>query len=821
MPKSMVVAPEQVRGAGWLETAPIPLNQYRPDAAAERERWGAEALREVYADMVTIRAFESMLGDIKTQGSFRGIEYEHPGAAHLSIGQEAAVVGLCLPLAPEDLIFGSHRSHGEILAKCARAIRSLPEAELQRTMEAYLEGAVLRVIEPAAQWDSVRELARHFILYGVLAEIFARTTGLNRGLGGSMHAFFAPFGSMPNNAIVGGSAPIAAGAALFKRCNRRPGIVVANIGDAAAGCGPTWEAITFAAMEQYRTLWDPELGGAPPMLFNFLNNFYGMGGQTAGETMGFEVLARVGAGVNAEGLHAERVDGYNPLAVAAAVAAKRQLLQAGRGPALLDTVTYRLAGHSPSDAASYRTREELARWQEADCVAGYGRYLERHGLAAAAELEQEQARAAASMELVCRLAVSPDHSPRPDREARLIAGVMFSNRSRAALAEGEPELAGSLADNPRAAAIARRSRSALGPDGKPLPRSRVVSLRDALFEALAYRFTVDPTLVAYGEENRDWGGAFAVYRGLTELLPYHRLFNSPISEAAIVGSAVGYAMSGGRVVVELMYCDFIGRAGDEILNQMAKWQAMSAGVLQLPLVLRVSVGNRYGAQHSQDWSSLLSHVPGLKVYFPATPYDAKGMLNRALQGTDPVIFFESQRLYDYGEDFVAGGVPVEYYEVEEGLPALRRAGDDLTIVTIGAALYRALEAADELRSAHGIDAEVFDARFLNPLDLRPIADSVRKTGRVVLASDACERGSFLHTVASNLTRLCFEHLDAPPVVVGARNWITPGAELEQAFFPQKDWILDAIHEELLPLAGHASRTDPTRGELTARARAGI
>ena len=262
MPKSMVVAPEQVRREGWLETASIPLNQYRPDAAAERERWGAAALRGVYTDMVTIRAFESMLSDIKTQGSFRGIEYEHPGAAHLSIGQEAAVVGLCLPLDPEDLIFGSHRSHGEILAKCLQAIRSLPEAELQRTMEGYLDGDVLRVIEPAAQWDSVQELARHFILYGVLAEIFARTTGLNRGLGGSMHAFFAPFGSMPNNAIVGGSAPIAAGAALFKRCNRRPGIVVANIGDAAAGCGPTWEAITFAAMEQYRTLWDAKTWAA-------------------------------------------------------------------------------------------------------------------------------------------------------------------------------------------------------------------------------------------------------------------------------------------------------------------------------------------------------------------------------------------------------------------------------------------------------------------------------------------------------------------------------------------------------------------------------
>ena len=821
MPKSMVIAPEQVRQEGWLESSPIPLNRYQADPAAERERWGVAALRSVYTDMVMIRTFETALSDIKTQGSYRGIEYEHAGAAHLSIGQEAAVVGLCLPLGPEDLIFGSHRSHGEILAKCAQAIRSLPEAELQRIMEGYLDGDVLRVIEPAAQWDSVHELARHFILYGVLAEIFARTTGLNRGLGGSMHAFFAPFGSMPNNAIVGGSAPIAVGAALFKRCNRKPGIVVANIGDAAAGCGPTWEAITFAAMEQYQTLWDQDLGGAPPMLFNFLNNFYGMGGQTAGETMGFQVLARIGAGVNEEGLHAERVDGYNPLAVAAAVATKREILEAGRGPVLLDTITYRLAGHSPSDAASYRTREEVAKWQEVDCLAGYGSYLEEHDLATAAELEQERDRAADRLELVYRLAVSLEHSPRPEREARLIAGVMFSNQSRTALGEGEPELAGSLADNPRVAAIAKRSRSAHGPDGKPLPRSRVVSLRDALFEALAHRFTVDPTLVAYGEENRDWGGAFAVYRGLTELLPYHRLFNSPISEAAIAGSAVGYAMSGGRVVVELMYCDFMGRAGDEILNQLAKWQAMSAGVLRLPVVLRVSVGNRYGAQHSQDWSSLLTHIPGLKVYFPATPYDAKGMLNRALQGTDPVIFFESQRLYDFGEEFVAGGVPEEYYEVEEGQPVLRRAGQDLTIVTIGATLYRALEAADELHAAHDLSAEVFDARFLNPLDLEPIAASVRKTGRLVLASDACDRGSFLHTMASNLTRLCFEDLDAPPVVVGARNWITPGAEMEQSFFPQKEWILDAIHQELLPLAGHASVTDHTRGEITARARAGI
>ena len=159
-----------------------------------------------------------------------------------------------------------------------------------------------------------------------------------------MHAFFPPFGVMPNNAIVGGSADIATGAALFKRVNRRPGIVIANIGDASMGCGPVWEAMMFAAMDQYRTLWPEDVGGAPPMLFNFMNNFYGMGGQPVGETMGFGVLARVGLGINPDAMHAERVDGYNPLAVADAVARKKALLLAGQGPVLLDTVTYRFSG---------------------------------------------------------------------------------------------------------------------------------------------------------------------------------------------------------------------------------------------------------------------------------------------------------------------------------------------------------------------------------------------------------------------------------------------------------------------------------------------
>ena len=338
---------------------------------------------------------------------------------------------------------------------------------------------------------------------------------------------------------------------------------------------------------------------------------------------------------------------------------------------------------------------------------------------------------------------------------------------------------------------------------------------------MLHRFYEDPTMVAYGEENRDWGGAFAVYRGLTEALPYHRLFNTSISEGAIVGSAVGYALCGGRVVPELMYCDFMGRSGDELFNQVAKWQSMSAGILTMPLVLRISVGSKYGAQHSQDWTSIVAHIPGLKVMFPATPYDAKGMLNLALHGSDPVVFFESQKLYGIGEQFEKAGVPEGYYEIPEGEPAIRRPGKDLTIMTIGATLYNALEAADELQEKYGVSAEVIDLRFINPLNYDPLVESVKKTGKVLLASDACERNTFLHNVASNLTQLAFNYLDGPPAVVGSRNWITPAAEMEELFFPQKEWIIDTIHERIYPLPGHQVSTVQTYGEILRRNRLGV
>jgi 2-oxoisovalerate dehydrogenase E1 component len=209
------------------------------------------------------------------------------------------------------------------------------------------------------------------------------------------------------------------------------------------------------------------------------------------------------------------------------------------------------------------------------------------------------------------------------------------------------------------------------------------------------------------------------------------------------------------------------------------------------------------------------------VCFPATPYDAKGLMNSALQGTDPVIFFESQRIYDVGEQFVESGVPEEYYEVPFGEPDVKRSGEDITILSIGATLYRALEAADILEEKYGMGAEVIDARSLVPFNYEPVIDSLKKTSRILITGDATERGSFLKDLAANISELGFDYLDAPPVVVGSRNWITPAYELEDEFFPQPGWIVDAINQKIVPLKGHQPVQNYTSQEQIRRAKLGV
>ncbi len=819
MPKSIVIEPKHVFSKSAIHLSDIPINAYDRTVEDELVHYSTEDFVHIWQDMCAIREFETILNEIKIKGAYKGVTYNHAGPAHLSIGQEAAAVGMAFLLSPEDLTFGSHRSHGEILAKGFSCIHKMAEERLSEIFTSARDGNMLQPVAREYK-GTVREMAIRAFIYGAYSEIFARDSGFQRGLGGSMHAFFTPFGIYPNNAIVGGSGSIAPGAALYKRVNRKPGIVVCNIGDASFSCGPVWEGITFSAMDQYSKLWDQSLGGGLPILFNCMNNFYGMGGQPNGETTGMQFLARLGAGVNPEQMHTERVNGYDPLAVIDAFRRKKQILAEGRGPVLLDTITYRISGHSPSDASSYRSKEEIEQWQKADSIAAFRKRLADAHILTERELDSTREGIEAIVFDMFRLAVDTERNPRITIDSDLVERVMFSNQHVEKFDDRQPEFLQEIAENPRVKQISGKIRTATQ-DGKPVPKMKTYNMRDAVFEAMLHRFSIDPTMIAFGEENRDWGGAFAVYRGFTELLPYHRLFNSPISEAAIVGAATGYAMAGGRVVAELMYADFMGRAGDEIFNQLSKWQSMSAGDVKMPVVLRISVGAKYGAQHSQDWSTLVHHIPGLKVVYPVTPYDAKGMMAAALAGTDPVVFFESQKIYDIGEMFVEKGVPEEHYEIDLAEPSIKRKGKDLTMITLGPTLYTAVEAADRLEKEFGLSAEIIDLRSVNPINYEPLVASVRKTGKVILASDAVERGNVLQTVAANLTQLCFDDLDAPPVVVGSRNWITPAPELEAMFFPQPDWLLDAIHERILPLKSYRSRTNCTLGELVRRNRLGV
>ena len=823
MPKSMYVDPAEQFKKRKIKFKDIEVCAYDKTVADEKKNYSKEDLLGIYADMLAIREFESMLQTIKVNGNYNNKDFTYPGPSHLGIGEEATAVGQAYCLGVNDFIFGTHRSHHEVIAKGFSAIKKLSDDELNKIMEEYRNGETLKMVKEFSTATNAKDLAKDFFIFGLMTELFAKDCGFSRGLGGSMHAFFLPFGIFPNNAIVGGSGPIAAGVALFKKCNKKDGIVVANAGDGAAGRGPVFEAMNFAAMDQYTQLWEDGYNkGGLPIIFNFNNNHYGMGGQTRGETMAYGDLARLSA-ISEKQMEAERINGWNPLAVIDAYKRKIKAIKEGKGPILLDVVTYRIGGHSTSDVFSYRTPEETEAWKALDPIVTFPKQLLEAGVATEAELKAVEEAAAARNRRVFDVASDLTKCPYTDYEKNphFLEDLMFSNQRVPKMEDRPVEYLEKKEDNERVKKIATLSRYYLDKNGKPVPKMKAYNIRDGLFEAIIDKYYEDPTLVAYGEDVRYWNGAFAVYRGLSEAMPYHRLFNSPISESAIIGTAVGYGMAGGRALVELMYGDFIGCAGDELFNQLAKWQSMSAGGLKMPVVVRIAVGAKYGAQHSQDWTSMCAHIPGLKVVFPVTPYDAKGMLATALNGTDPVLFFESQRIYDMPEMFVESGVPTESYEIPFGEAAIRKEGKDLTILTIGATLYRALDAAKILEEQYGISCEVIDARSIVPFNYETVLESVKKTGKILLASDACTRGSILNDIAQNITSMAFDYLDAPPAIVGAQNWITPAFEYDKEFFPQPSWFVDAVNEKLIPIPGYVSKKDYTNGENMRKQKKGV
>ena len=808
MVKALAVDPTEVRRRKTIELGQIPVNAFSKSFNESLTDLGNEKIIFSFKTMLIIREFELMLEEIKKQGKYQEVAFKYAGPAHLSIGQEASAVGQALALDSADIILGSHRSHGETLAKGLFAIEKLSEQELKTKINSIETKHIVEKFKSTK--TSIKDQAIDIFLFGLVSEIFGKQTGFNKGLGGSMHAFFTPFGIFPNNAIVGGSAPIATGIALYNRVQRKDNIVIANIGDASSACGPVWESMNFAAMGQFKNDKDKKIKGGLPIIYFFVNNFYGMGGQPIGETMGYENLARVGAGINPDKLHAEVIDGNNIFAVHDAINRAKEIIASGKGPVLLDCQTYRFSGHSPSDASSYRTKEEIDAWKDVDPIHILENNILENKLMNTSEIEKMQKDIKALTFNAFKNAIDDEIAPRLPLHTNpeIVGELTFNNTTKEIDFNFEAETLTDPSQIQRIQSLSNKSRLGKVQD-ELLSGTKAITFRDAIFEPILEHAIHDDSLVIYGEENRDWGGAFGVYRGLTELLPNHRLFNSPIAEAAIVGTAVGYAMAGGRALVELMYADFIGRAGDEIFNQLAKWQAMSGGILKLPVTLRISVGSKYGAQHSQDWSSLLTHISGLKVIYPATAYDAKGLMASALESNDPVVFVENQRLYDNVETINSLGIPRDYYKIEIGKPALVLEGKDITIFSVGACLNRALAAAEILKSKWNISAEIIDARSLVPFDPDLLIKSVAKTKKLVCISDACERGNWLHGVINLIYEKNSNDLKTKISSVMAPNWITPAAEQEWNYFPSVENILDAVMDQGIKLVGreHSSTVD--------------
>ena len=718
----------------------------------------SSAALDMLDDMLAIRELEEMIVRLRSGGYDPLPGYDYRGPTHVSIGQEATSVGACSALRSDDHVTSSHRGHGDAIAKGFAAIRGMTDEALR----ARVPWSVAKNHE-ALLGDALEE---H--VFRTIAELFGKEEGYCRGRGGGMHIGDFSTGHLGANAIVGGSVPIATGAAMSLRYRGSDRVVCCFAGDGAYANGVVLESLNWASQDQ----WTNHLAGARaaglPVIYLIVNNHYGMTHRTDEEVMGVNHLARRAAGFAENNMHAEVVNGMDVLAVRDAMERAAAICRDGHGPVLIEASTYRYYGHSLSDPRNeYRTRDEEAAWRAVDPIERLKAQLVDAGAADAAGLADIESRAHdRNARAAIRASEATDPAP-----ADLLK-YLYTDTAADVVPDSEGAVV-TYADPP----VAKRVNG-------------VITYKDALREALVEEMLRDRRVIVYGEDVADYGGAFKLTKDLLEAFGRERVFNTPISEACICGTAVGASMTGLRPVVELMYMDFALMASDQIANQAGKWHYMSGAQTEVPLVIRASVGagKGYGGQHSQSLESVFTHIPGIYVIYPATPADAKGLLKSAIRTNNPVLFVESQGLYS-----TKGIVPEEEYLEPIGVARVVREGTDATIVGWGPAVIDALKAAERLKVEQGVETEVIDLRSLVPLDMETVLTSVRKTGRCVVPSQAVLIGSYVNEIVARIQFEAFDYLDAPVGRVGAANGISPQAEgLERAFLPNAGDIHAAV-----------------------------
>ena len=584
----------------------------------------------------------------------------------------------------------------------------------------------------------------------MMAELCGRETGYSRGRGGSMHIADVEHGNLGATGIVGGNIPVATGAALSMKLQKTDNVVLCFFGDGAGNTGNFHESLNMASVWKL------------PVVYIVENNLYGMSVPFE-KASGCQDIADRGCAYCIPG---EVIDGMDVLAVRSAVGKAIERARSGEGATLIECKTYRWYGHSRSDPRAYRTKEEEQSWHDRDPIPTLEKRMLEAGLVTQEELDEIEKSAEQALEQAVEFALN---SPFPSPEG-LYDDVYVPLSYTPGQIESERQL---------------RERTRTDPE------IRQIRYWEALVEAFREEMTRDPSVFIFGEDVGLYGGAYGATRDLFNEFGADRVIDTPISEAAIAGAAVGAAMTGMRPAAEIMYVDFTPLAMDQIANQGAKNRYMFGGKTRVPMVIRTEggAGRSIAAHHSQSLEALWTHFPGIYVVMPATPYDAKGLLKEAIRNDNPVMFIEHKMLYG-----VKGPVPTEEYTIPLGVADIKRPGKDITLITYSRMVLRALEAAEKA-AADGIDVEVIDLRSLKPLDIDTVVESVKKTGRVIGVTEAYKTSSFISELFTLINELAFDYLDAPMLRVAAADVPVPMAEtLEDAAIPTVERIEAAIRQ---------------------------
>lgn len=579
----------------------------------------------------------------------------------------------------------------------------------------------------------------------MMAELYGKKTGYCKGKGGSMHIADPGIGMLGANGVVGAGIPIAGGAALSIRLRKTDQVAVCFFGDGATSTGRFHEGINLAACLNL------------PVIYILENNGYAISVPITYSCK----IPNIADRANSYGIPGITIDGNDVLAVYEAVGEAVARARKGEGPSIVEAKTFRWRGHWAGDNQAYVGKERVQEWTQNDPIVRFQKKLTQMDIISEDDIREIHQKVAEEIDSAVQFAVE---SPYPAVKETL---EDVSIQPKIELHTTEEVYKGKV-------------------------DTKEVSYQQAISEAVDEELTRDSSVFMIGQDLQALGAPRGEFKGLFDKYGPQRVMDAPISETAILGGAIGAAATGMRPIASIMYANFLGVCGDELINQLTQLRYMCGGKMDLPVtVVSYSGGGFSGAaQHSKTLYGLLASITALTIVAPSTPYDAKGLLKSAIRDSNPAVFLYHQMLLRRG---FKGEIPVEEYTIPLGKADIKRKGQDVTVVALGLMVHRALAAADELQK-RGISLEVIDPRTLVPLDEQTIIDSVQKTGRLAIMVEEPTMGGIANDISATICSKAFRFLRAPIARVCAPDTPIPFSPiLEQYWMPDETNLIEAIN----------------------------